>query len=82
MPQTKTTRSKNTKKASATRTAAPEEEVKPLKPIVIDEDEALPVPEKLEEVSPFGEVPQEDDPEDDAGLDEEELNPFGDKWEV
>ncbi len=95
MPQTKTIRSKTIKKAPAVRPQPPADEAvegaefallatKVKKDVIIDEDEVLPpVAEKLEELSPFGEsAGEEDSGEEEVGLDDEELNPFGDKWEV
>ncbi|MDB5238832.1 MAG: hypothetical protein JWO00_167 [Candidatus Parcubacteria bacterium] len=92
MPQTKTIRSKHIKKAPAPAKVSEEDVVegadtsfaakKIKKEVELEVDEVLPPTEKLlEEVSPFGDVPVEDD-EDEATLDDEELNPFGDKWEV
>ncbi len=47
----------------------------------VEEEEAvLPVADK-EEAAILGEVATEEDGEDEASLDEEEINPFGDKWE-
>ncbi len=95
MPQTKT-RTKIAKKAPVSRPEVhlevPEEGaenaensflIKKVKVEVELDEEALPVPEKLEELSPFGDAAAEEDSGDEeVGLDDEEINPFGDKWEV
>jgi hypothetical protein len=95
MPQTHTLRTKNSKKPLASKVKAkvpevaeeaPEAAFVPAaikkEPELLEEEVLLPPVEKLEEVSPFGETPVEEDGDDEASLDDEELNPFGDKWEV
>ena len=50
------------------------------KPIEIDEPEAGVIDEKIED-DPLVGASEEDDAADEASLDGEELNPFGDRWE-
>ncbi len=69
MPKTKTTDKKEEKKIKGV-TEEPE------KIIEIAETE-----EVLDEELIPGEISEDDPEEDDAGLDEEEVDPFKDKWE-
>lgn len=69
MPKSKTPEKKIEKK-----TTRPVEELDK----IIEIDEEAKMTDDLELIP--GES-EEDDPEDDAGLDEEEVDPFKDKWE-
>jgi hypothetical protein len=98
MPQAKTIHSKNSKKLAAhkpsPRIETPEEDLdspeiplvtkKVMKEVELEDDEVLPLAEKVEDTSLFGDPASSDEEsaEDEADIDEEELNPFGDKWEV
>jgi len=92
MPHTKTTHSKSSKKVSAQSRTKAKNDIDEATPVVAlndkkpfdIEDDAVAVPvDKLEETdSPEPSGEEEDAAEEEAGLDEEELNPFGDKWEV
>ena len=62
--------------------AAPIENIKKIKEVDITEDVIGVVEEKAEVDPLMGDEESEDSIGEDSGLDEEEIDPFGDKWEV
>lgn len=76
----------NVSKIVAPRQAEPADEMLPVRAVAtidIDEQDIVIPGDKLEAESPVL-APEEDElaVSDEAGLDEEEVNPFEDKWEV
>ena len=52
------------------------------KPLDLEDPELIPgSEEKIDEDTPTGEDGAEESTDDEAVMDEEEVNPFGDKWE-
>ena len=52
------------------------------KPLDLDDPELIPgTEEKIEDDDPLAEDAADENSDDEASIDEEDVNPFGDKWE-
>lgn len=89
MPHTKQSRSiKKTKPITKDQTEETEEVVAPVskisKAVEVDiQDDVIGIVEEKPEIDPLlADDESDDSATEEAGLDDEEINPFGDKWEI